>query len=117
MLFSRSSDQGEVGEWGGGEEMGSPQLWKRGERDVQQWRKGIDGEPGGVSGRLLWDEVQVALSGLRPTVPTQKSKHVRKAHSLQFREEQKPPKKKKKCFGMLSCSRQPTLRRRAEIDV
>lgn len=61
--------------------MGSPQLWERREREVQHWREGKDREPGGVSGR---GEVQVALSALRLTVPTQKSEHVRKAHSLHF---------------------------------
>lgn len=29
--------------------MGSPQLWESGEREVQQWGEGKDGEPGVVS--------------------------------------------------------------------
>lgn len=37
LLFSGGSDQGRLG---GGEEMGSPQVWERGERKVQQWGKG-----------------------------------------------------------------------------
>ena len=42
MLFSRGSDQGGVG----GEEMGSPKLWERGERKVQKWGKGRMGRLG-----------------------------------------------------------------------
>jgi hypothetical protein len=80
LLFSRGSDQGGVG----GEEMGSPKLWERGERKVQKWGKGRMGRLGvlavgdnfGKRSRLpspAWDrahtEIKARPQGPQPLFP------------------------------------------------
>lgn len=100
--------------------MGSPQLWEREEWEVQQWGKGRTGSLGvsavsdyfGERSRLpcpacdrAHTEIRARPQGPQPLFPreTETTKKI--------------PKNKTQNLGMLSYSRQPALRRRAEICV